>query len=101
MMDSMTDKELDGLVAIDKTRCLRIAQGAGANPRELLFLLGEHKRFSKMVERMGKMTQSMEDPNIVSLIVSFSLHPVVMYHAHRNESVTCNLACMWCIVLLF
>ena len=28
-------------------------------------MLGEHKRFSKMVERMGKMSQSMEDPNIM------------------------------------
>jgi len=46
MMDSMTDKELDGVEKINQTRALRIAQGAGANPRELLFLLGEHKRFS-------------------------------------------------------
>ena len=25
--------------------------------------MGEHKRFSKMVERMGKMTQGLEDPS--------------------------------------
>ena len=66
MMDSMTDKELDGVEKINQTRALRIAQGAGANPRELLFLLGEHKRFSTMVERMGKMTQGLEDPSMVS-----------------------------------
>ena len=67
MMESMTDKELDGIEPINQTRCLRISQGAGANPRELLFLLGEHKRFSKMVERMGKMTSNLEDPNLVSI----------------------------------
>ena len=64
-MDSMTEKELDCIEPINSTRALRIAQGAGANPRELLFLLGEHKRFSKMVERMGKMTQNLEDPNMM------------------------------------
>ena len=72
MMDSMTDKELDGVHPINQTRALRISQGAGSNPRELLFLLGEHKRFSKMVERMGKMTQGMEDPNMVSRISTLS-----------------------------
>ena len=34
---------------------MRIAKGSGTNPKEILFLLGEHKRFAKMVERMGKM----------------------------------------------
>ena len=62
MMDSMTDKELDGVSAITQPRAIRISQGAGANPRELMFLLGEHKRFSQMVGRMGKMTQGLEDP---------------------------------------
>jgi len=71
MMDSMTDKELDGVEKINQTRALRIAQGAGANPRELLFLLGEHKRFSTMVERMGKMTQGLEDPSMVSNSLTF------------------------------
>ena len=67
MMDSMTDEELDGVKAIDGPRAIRIAQGAGANPRELLFLLGEHKRFSKMVERMGKMNlDGLDNPEAVS-----------------------------------
>ena len=66
MMDSMTDRELDGLDQINQTRAIRIAKGAGASPRELLFLLGEHKRFSKMVERMGKMSGALEDPSLVS-----------------------------------
>jgi signal recognition particle subunit SRP54 len=55
MMDSMTKAELDCEVELTASRILRVAKGAGANPKELLFLLGEHKRFSKMVERMGKM----------------------------------------------
>ena len=55
MMDSMTKKELDCETPLTEPRVIRIARGAGANPKELLFLLAEHKRFSKMVERMGKM----------------------------------------------
>ena len=54
-MDSMTKDELDCIKPLDESRVLRIAKGAGANPKELLFLLGEHKRFSKMVANMGKM----------------------------------------------
>ena len=55
MMDSMTKEELDCVKPITEDRCKRISVGAGTNPKELLFLLAEHKRFSKMVERMGKM----------------------------------------------
>lgn len=61
----MTPKELDCVEPLTQTRVLRIAKGSGANPRELLFLLSEHKRFSQMVGRMGKMTQDLEDPNIM------------------------------------
>ena len=67
MMDSMTDQELDGIKPMTETRVLRVAKGAGASPKELLFLLGEHKRFSKLVERMGKMNlDGLDDPNAVS-----------------------------------
>ena len=55
MMDSMTKKELDCEVPLTETRILRISRGAGTNPKELLFLLGEHKKFEKMVGKMGKM----------------------------------------------
>lgn len=55
LMDSMTKKELDCEVPLTETRVIRISQGAGLPPRELMFLLAEHKRFAKMVERMGKM----------------------------------------------
>merc|ERR1712032_1669647 len=54
-MDSMTKDELDCVKPITESRLLRISKGAGTQPKELLFLLGEHKRFSKTVERMGKM----------------------------------------------
>lgn len=52
---------------------MRIAQGAGANPREILVLLSEHKRFAAMVGRMGKMTSDLEDPNIVSHSIKLDL----------------------------
>ena len=54
-MDSMTKEEIDCEVPLNEKRVLRICKGAGAHPKELLFLLGEHKRFSKMVARMGNM----------------------------------------------
>jgi len=55
MMDSMTKKELDCVEELTEARILRISRGAGTHPRELLFLLGEHKKFAKMVGKMGKM----------------------------------------------
>lgn len=55
MMDSMTKDELDCIKPLDESRVLRICKGSGANPKELLFLLGEHQRFSKMVGKMGAM----------------------------------------------
>lgn len=59
---------------INETRAIRIAQGAGATPKELIFLLAEHKRFSKMVERMGKMNlDGLENMDAVSFKVYISL----------------------------
>ena len=55
MLDSMTKDELDCVTPITESRLLRIVKGAGTPPKEVLFLLSEHKRFAKMVERMGKM----------------------------------------------
>ena len=64
LMDSMTKEERDGIKPLTESRLLRISQGAGANPSELLHLLAEHKRFSKMVERMGKLNMDgLEDPS--------------------------------------
>lgn len=64
MMDAMTKEELDCVKPITESRLCRISVGAGTNPKELLFLMAEHKRFSKMVERMGKMNlDGLEDKN--------------------------------------
>lgn len=65
-MDSMTKKELDCVEPLTESRILRISQGAGSHPRELMFLLGEHKKFSKMVEKMGKMNLDDNMDNVSS-----------------------------------
>jgi len=39
----------------------RIAKGSGTSCMEVSFLVEEHKRFAKMVEKMGKMNLS--NPN--------------------------------------
>ena len=53
MMDSMTDGELDGKNKIDESRIKRIARGSGVTILEVKIMLEEHKRFSKIIERMG------------------------------------------------
>lgn len=53
IMDSMTDKELDGKDKIDESRKRRIARGSGTLPIEVDWLLDEFKKFQKIVERMG------------------------------------------------
>lgn len=55
IMDSMTKEELDCVKPMNEKRVLRVARGSGMPPGEVVYLLGEHKRFSKMVEKMGKM----------------------------------------------
>lgn len=72
IMDSMTKEELDCVKPITDTRCQRISIGAGTNPKELLFLLAEHKRFEKMVGRMGKMNlDGLEDMQQVRFQTDF------------------------------
>lgn len=53
MMDSMTNDELDGNKKLTETRMIRIAKGSGTRPEEVNVLLEEHKKFAKMVEKMG------------------------------------------------
>lgn len=55
MMDSMTDDELDGKKTMIPSRITRVARGSGTSVREVTLLLEEHKRFAKMVGKMGKM----------------------------------------------
>lgn len=66
MMDSMTDKELDGVVDMHnklgkadaaeqiESRIKRIARGSGTHPNEVKMLLQCHKQFGGMVTKMGK-----------------------------------------------
>eukprot|EP01050_Picozoa_sp_SAG11_P001343 SAG11_NODE_57_length_19200_cov_18.288417_11_plen_72_part_00 len=39
----------------DRQRVMRISAGSGRYPGEVVQLLDEHKRFSKMVGKMGKL----------------------------------------------
>merc|ERR1719436_2026863 len=58
VMDSMTDDELDCKkgASLDKdlSRVFRVARGSGTHPVAVVELLNEHKRFEKMVGKMGK-----------------------------------------------
>lgn len=58
IMDSMTDDELDCKkgACLDKelSRVIRVARGSGTHPMAVAELLNEHKRFERMVGKMGK-----------------------------------------------
>mmetsp|Transcript_85436 Transcript_85436/g.169486 ORF Transcript_85436/g.169486 Transcript_85436/m.169486 type:complete len:506 (+) Transcript_85436:139-1656(+) len=58
IMDSMTDDELDckkgACLDKDLSRVFRVARGSGTHPMAVAELLSEHKRFEKMVGKMGK-----------------------------------------------
>ena len=65
MMDSMTDKELDGKVDFSdykdidaspatKSRIRRIASGSGTHPKEVQMLLQTYKQYEGMISKMGK-----------------------------------------------
>lgn len=61
MMDSMSNRELDGLVDLHKkfdpkteARIRQIAAGSGSHPNEVKMLLACHKQFAGMVSQMGK-----------------------------------------------
>merc|ERR1740139_1214872 len=58
IMDSMTDDELDckkhALVEKNFWRIVRVAKGSGTHPLYVDELMCEYKRFSTMVNKMGK-----------------------------------------------
>jgi signal recognition particle subunit SRP54 len=55
IMDSLTTEELDSEKPIvEMSRIMRIAKGAGVFPEQVIELIEEHKKFSKIVGRMGK-----------------------------------------------
>ncbi len=55
MLDSLTQDELDGKVALNQSRIVRVARGSGTSLKEVNDLMEEHKRLGKIVEKMGKM----------------------------------------------
>merc|ERR1712118_73715 len=71
MMDSMTADELDGVKTADfekePSRIWRIVKGAGVPPMAVLELLNEHRRFEKMVGRMGKAGLMKESGDMANL----------------------------------
>ena len=61
MMDSMSNRELDGVVDLHKkydpktdARIRQIAAGSGSHPNEVKMLLACHKQMAGMVSQMGK-----------------------------------------------
>jgi signal recognition particle subunit SRP54 len=61
MMDSMSNRELDGLVDLNKkhdpkteARIHQIAAGSGSHPNEVKMLLACHQQNASMVAQMGK-----------------------------------------------
>ena len=64
MMDSMTDDELDSKKPIEPARAKRIARGSGTTADEVNQLLAEHKRFSKMIGKMGKLGKGGRGPDM-------------------------------------
>jgi len=55
IMDSMTDLEMDCVENMSDSRIFRVARGSGNQIWEVKMLLEQHKQFSKMVSKMGKM----------------------------------------------
>merc|ERR1719421_1838512 len=68
----MTDDELDCKkgVALDKdlSRVIRVAKGSGTHPMAVAELLHEHKRFEKMVGKMGKAGLMKESGDMANLM---------------------------------
>ncbi|CAD7927994.1 unnamed protein product [Amoebophrya sp. A25] len=66
MMDSMTEAELDckpeARIEKNPTRILRIARGAGVDPRYVAEMLMEHKKFEKTIGKLGKSGIIGKDP---------------------------------------
>eukprot|EP00921_Rhytidocystis_pertsovi_P021299 GHVQ01034026.1.p1 GENE.GHVQ01034026.1~~GHVQ01034026.1.p1 ORF type:complete len:487 (-),score=81.15 GHVQ01034026.1:158-1618(-) len=53
-MDSMNDEELDCEKQMTESRIVRVARGSGTSLRDVKDLLEQHKQFSRMVGKMGK-----------------------------------------------
>mmetsp|Transcript_1153 Transcript_1153/g.3571 ORF Transcript_1153/g.3571 Transcript_1153/m.3571 type:complete len:478 (-) Transcript_1153:176-1609(-) len=67
IMDSMTHKELDNpKIQFTEDRLMRVARGAGVHPVAVEELLNEHKRFAKVVEKLGGI-KGLESGNMQNL----------------------------------
>lgn len=62
MMDSMTDKELDGIVTLSESRQMRIVKGSGCQENDMMMLMRSHKQFSTYFGKMGKSGMLGHDP---------------------------------------
>jgi signal recognition particle subunit SRP54 len=58
-MDSMTDKELDGLAPLTESRRRRICRGAGQPPQIIDEMLGTLKQFGQVAGGMGRLDKAM------------------------------------------
>merc|ERR1719456_1991535 len=72
IMDSMTEAELDGKKGLeiekDISRVIRVARGSGTHPMAVAELLQEHKRFEKMIGKMGKAGLMKETGDMANLM---------------------------------
>ena len=86
MMDSMTDAELDGVVPLTPSRIKRVAMGSGTSLEEVNVLIMCHKKFGKMIGKVGKsglmrggdanLAQQMSrNPNMVMQQLARSMDP--------------------------
>ena len=79
MLDSMTSDELDGKIALIQSRMIRVAKGSGTKLKEVNDLIEEHKRLSKIVEKMGKMNMGKGND-----LMSMSRNPGQMMKKMQN-----------------
>ena len=86
MMDSMTDAELDGVVPLTPSRIKRVPMGSGTSLEEVNVLIMCHKKFGKMIGKVGKsglmrggdanLAQQMSrNPNMVMQQLARSMDP--------------------------
>jgi len=93
IMDSMTDKELDGKVdwhgkrgedASIESRINRIARGSGTHPLEVKLLLQTHKQNEGMVSKMGKSGMFKDNAKQKQMMESMKKNPAAMM-SHLNR----------------
>jgi len=93
IMDSMTDKELDGKVdwhgkrEEDKTidsRIKRVAKGSGTHPQDVKLLLQTHRQQESMVSKMGKSGMFKGNAKQKQMMENMKKNPAAMM-SHLNR----------------